>query len=43
MRDGDGGVVPTEKSGERRVYQSLGFGVKSRGGFVQDQDVGILD
>lgn len=41
--NGDGGVVAAQQSGERGVDEGLGFGVESRGGFVQDEDVGVLD
>lgn len=41
--DGDGGVVALEELGEGLVDESFGLGVEGRGGFVEDQDVGILE
>jgi hypothetical protein len=43
MGDGDGGVVSLEELGQGLVDESLGFGVKSRRCFVEDQDVGVLE
>lgn len=43
MSDADGGVVSTKKGSKSAVDQCLRFCIKSRGRFIQDQNVGILD
>lgn len=43
MSDGDGGVIASEERGKGRVDEGFRFGVEGRGGFVENQDVGILD
>jgi len=41
--DGDCGVVALEELGEGLIYESLGFGVEGGSGFVEYQDVRILE
>jgi hypothetical protein len=36
MGDADGGVVALEELGESLVDEGLGFGIESRGRFVED-------
>lgn len=43
MRDGYGGVVAAQERGEGRVDQGLGFRIQGRRGFVEDEDVWVLD
>ena len=41
VRDHDHGAV-LHQVGQRLLHQQLGFGIQVRGGFVQDQDGGVL-
>ena len=43
MRDGDGGIVPAQQRRQGLVDQRLRLGVQGRGGFVEDQDIRVLD
>lgn len=43
MGDADRGVVAREQVAQGLVDQGLGFGVEGAGGFVEDEDVGVLE
>lgn len=43
MSNADSCVIATQKRGQGTVDQSLRLGIESGGGFVENQDIGVLD